>query len=159
MAFAEGLGSFRAGGVALLDEVLTFAVHHRALALRGEEVDAVATGCPTGSGEHEDQAEKRQGADGDAVEEQRAGRAGDVIAEDREVVGEFVGAAEIGHDPGHRNNQRGEQDDQAHYEDHGALPAPHCLVRMSGRRRKPANPRARLPEEDAATRNRNFLHT
>lgn len=50
---AEDLGGFRAGGVALLDEVLTFAVHYRALALRGDGVvaagDAVAAGCPAGA--------------------------------------------------------------------------------------------------------------
>src|SRR6185437_3845669 len=59
--------------------------------------------------------------DHDAVQEQRAGGPGHVIAEHRERMGERMAAAAIGQDTGHADDHSRDQEDEPDNDDHDVL--------------------------------------
>jgi hypothetical protein len=111
-------------GVALADEVVPVPRDSDPLALSVREPAARRADeprCAARAGQEQAQSEHGHRPDHDAVKERGAGRAGDVVAEHREPVGERMCAALIGEDAGHANDYRGDEQDKAEYEDHDAL--------------------------------------
>jgi hypothetical protein len=68
-------------------------------------------------------------ADHDAVEEQRAGGAGHVVAEHRESVVQRMSAAAIAEHTGHAGDHRGDKDNKPENDDHHAPECPEKEIR------------------------------
>ena len=84
------------------------------------------------AGEQQAQPEQAECPDHDAVQEQRAGGAGHVVAEHREVVGESMPAAAVGQDAGHAGDHRRDQDDEPDNYDLDALRGSGLLTAAGG---------------------------
>src|SRR5579859_7504614 len=128
-AVAQGAGGVGAGGVALADEVVAVLADRGGLlaGLGGLALGlpkpaprrAAAAGGVPYAGQQQPQPEQGHRPHRDSVQEHRA-RAGHVVAEHREPVREPVRAA-VTENPGHADDDRGDQDDEPKNNDHGAL--------------------------------------
>src|ERR1035437_9014796 len=127
----HGAGGVGAGGLALVEQVVTV------VADRGGLPAGAAGSAPARAGQQQAQPEQGQRADHDAVEEKRAGGAGHVVAEDREVVGERMPAAAIGQHAGYSGDHRRDQDDEPDNDDHDVLRGSELLTDAGGPWRPP----------------------
>jgi glycerol uptake facilitator protein len=123
-AVAGRAGGVGAGGLALAEQVVAVPADGGGLAAGlGEPAAglAAAAGGAARAGQQQAQPEQGQCPDHDAVQEQRAGRAGHVVAEHREGVSERVPVAAIGQDAGQAGDHRRDQDDEPDNDDHDVL--------------------------------------
>jgi hypothetical protein len=108
----------------LVDEVVTSLVGSGGLGAGLCEFAArraAEAGGAQHSGQQQAQPERGERADDDAIEEQRAGGTGHVVAEYREPVIEGVCPASVAKHTSHADDRRGDQEDEPKYDDHGAL--------------------------------------
>jgi len=123
-AGAQRAGGGGAGGVALADQVVAVLADGGGLAPGLPQPAAgvaAAAGGAARAGQQHAQPEQGQCPDHDAVQEQGAGRAGHVIAEYREGVGERMPGAAVRQDAGRSGDDRRDQDDEPDNYDHDAL--------------------------------------
>jgi hypothetical protein len=123
-AVTQRAGGVSAGGLALLEQIVAVLADGGGLAARLAESAAglaAATRGAARAGQQQAQPEQGQSSDHDAVEEQRSGRAGHVIAEHREMMGEPMPIAAIGQDAGYSGDDRRDQDDEPDNYDHDVL--------------------------------------
>jgi hypothetical protein len=114
----------RAGGLALVDEVVAFPGDGGGLAAGLFEPAACRAAAAGGAARAcQQQAQPGHGnrPDHDAVKEQRAGGAGHVVTEHREPVGERMLAAAVAENTGHADDRDGDHDDERKNNDHEAL--------------------------------------
>src|SRR5512140_3466906 len=123
-AATQRAGGVGAGGLALAEQVVAVLADGGGLAAGLPESAAglaAAAGGAARAGQQQAQPDQAECPDHDAVQEQRAGGAGHVVAEHRELVGERMLAAAIRQDAGHAGDHRRDQDDEPDDYDHDVL--------------------------------------